>query len=212
MNFEERQARVQALTEAFRTLTLTELALKGSMAAEHLLALQQAVADRKTILIAGATGTGKTTLLQALANAQLTEAPNTTVALIDDTEELLANTSHHLRYPVSGELPAARQVRRAALDGAQRIALGELRNEGDCTAFLESVGHGASGAATLLATSLGDTYERLMAMVGRERPDGTRLLRQIDLVVFMTRDSEGLRVSELVPMREVIERAQLAKR
>lgn len=71
---------------AVAVFTLSDYVAGGIMTAEQAEILRQAVADRRNILVAGGTSTGKTTL----TNALLAEVSKTSdrVVLIEDTREL----------------------------------------------------------------------------------------------------------------------------
>jgi type IV secretion system protein VirB11 len=67
--------------------TLDDYVAAGIMTAAQAIPLREAVASRKNILVAGGTGTGKTTLTNALL-AEIAGTSNQ-VVLIEDTRELL---------------------------------------------------------------------------------------------------------------------------
>ena len=71
---------------AVAVFTLDDYVAAGTMTADQAVLLREAVVARKNILVAGGTGTGKTTL----TNALLAEIAGTTdrVVLIEDTREL----------------------------------------------------------------------------------------------------------------------------
>src|SRR6201999_2414422 len=71
---------------AVAVFTLDDYVAAGSMTAAQVSLLRDAVASRKNILVAGGTGTGKTTL----TNALLAEIAGTSdrVVLIEDTRDL----------------------------------------------------------------------------------------------------------------------------
>jgi hypothetical protein len=71
---------------AVAVFTLDDYVAVGTMTAGHAATLRAAVASRKNILVAGGTGTGKTTL----TNALLAEIAGTSdrVVLVEDTREL----------------------------------------------------------------------------------------------------------------------------
>ena len=76
---------------ASRRYSLEDLGGCGTVPAEMVEPLRAAVRERKNILISGATSTGKTTLLGALANKI---DDNERIFVIEDTAEIRLNKPH----------------------------------------------------------------------------------------------------------------------
>ena len=146
--------------------------------------LQAAVRARKTIVVAGATGTGKTTFLNAL----LREAPpGERLVLIEDTPEIQL---HHANAAglvgVRGRLGEAAVTTADLLEASlrlrpDRIIMGEVRGP-EALSWLRAVGTGHPGSITTVhASSPQGAVEQLalMALMG-----GTEL-RRAELVDYI---------------------------
>nr|WP_207792417.1 P-type DNA transfer ATPase VirB11 [Polymorphobacter multimanifer] len=146
--------------------------------------LQAAVRARKTIVVAGATGTGKTTFLNAL----LREAPSDErLVLIEDTPEIQL---HHANaaglVAVRGQLGEAAVATSDLLEASlrlrpDRIIMGEVRGP-EALSWLRAVGTGHPGSITTVhASSPQGAIEQLalMALMG-----GTEL-RRAELVDYV---------------------------
>ena len=162
--------------------------------------LQAAVQARKTIVVAGATGTGKTTFLNAL----LQEAPpGERLVLIEDTPEIQLHHANAVGLVgVRGRLGEA-EVNTADLLEASlrlrpdRIIMGEVRGA-EALSWLRAVGTGHPGSITTVhASSPQGAVEQLalMALMG-----GTELRRAelvdyvrstVDVFVQLGRDGAG---------------------
>ncbi len=109
--------------------------------------LREAILNRKNILIAGGTGTGKTTLLNALASF-VPESER--IVVIEDTSELQLHAPNLVRLEARREqpgLPAVtmRDLLRATLRlRPDRILLGEVRG-GEAFDLLQALNTGHAG-------------------------------------------------------------------
>lgn len=169
--------------------------------------LRRAVVDRKNILIAGGTSSGKTTFLNAL----LREIPRQErLILIEDTPELV------LTHPNSVGLIAARsQLGEAQVDAEDlliaslrmrpdRIILGEMRGK-EAVTFLRAVNTGHPGSiSTIHADSPRRAIDQLALLVLKAGTnlswdDVTRYItRSVDYIVQLKRSSSGARVIDEV--------------
>lgn len=151
-----------------KRFTAEELVRIGSLAAHVLDLLRAAVADRVNILISGGTGTGKTTLLNALAHS----IPDVErVILIEDTAEIQLDKPDLVRFEARRQqpgLPAVtiRDLVRASLrHRPDRILLGEVRG-GEAFDLLQALNTGHSGSlSTIHANSAQQAIARLTSCV-----------------------------------------------
>ncbi|MGY8632679.1 P-type conjugative transfer ATPase TrbB [Bradyrhizobium sp. 14AA] len=111
---------------AVAVFTLDDYAKAGIMTADHAMALRQAVASRKNILVAGGTSTGKTTL----TNALLAEVAKTSdrVVLIEDTRELQCKAPNLVALRTKDGVVSLSDLVRSSLRlRPDRIPIGEVR-------------------------------------------------------------------------------------
>jgi pilus assembly protein CpaF len=190
-----------------RFFTADELVRSGMMPADVLAALQQAIAGRQNILISGGTGTGKTTVLNALAAF----IPNDErIVLIEDTAELQIGAPNLVRFEARREqrdLPAVtiRMLLRATLrHRPDRIIVGEVRGE-EAFDLLQALNTGHAGTlSTIHANAAEQALARLASCVmqgGLELP--YQAVRQqiadaVQYVVHLARRSGQRQVTELV--------------
>ncbi len=131
--------------------------------------LRDAVQARLPLLIAGPTGSGKTTLVAAL----LAEVPGERIIVIESLPELPrfgARTVRLVEKPPSldgrGAVPLSRLVREALRLRPDRLVVGEIRGH-EARAFLEAAGTGHGGVmATLHAGSAEEARDRLILLAG----------------------------------------------
>ncbi len=144
--------------------TAEELVRIGTLTPELLETTRRAVEENRNILISGGTGTGKTTLLNALSAF----IPDTErLILIEDTSEIQIDKCNLVRLEARREqagLPAVtiRDLLRAALrHRPDRIILGEVRG-GEAFDLLQALNTGHSGTlSTIHANSAAQAINRL---------------------------------------------------
>lgn len=174
---------------------LSALAAAGMLDRSQEAMLRDAVANRRNLLVTGAAGVGKTTLLAAL----LSEAdPRDRIVLIEDVAELAVDHPHVVSL----------EARQANLEGAGRLGLDALLREalrmrpdrlvvGECRGvelreLLSALNTGHDGGAgTLHANSLDDVPARLEALGSASGLDAHAVARQavsaFDLVLHVER-------------------------
>lgn len=168
-------------------------------------ALRTALEDRRTLLVTGATGSGKTTLMAAW----LSEAsPRDRIVLIEDVAEAPVEHPHVVALECrqanlegAGAIDLARLVREALRMRPDRLAVGECRGA-EVREFLAALNTGhRGGAGTLHANSLADVPSRLEAigmMAGlAPEPLARQVCSGVDLVVHVRRTETGDRTAAL---------------
>ncbi len=180
-----------------------ELIESGSVTREILDFLSEAVRQRRSMIVVGGTGSGKTTFLNLLSR-WIPEAER--VITIEDAAELRLNNDHVVRLETrppnlegEGEVSARDLVRNALRMRPDRIILGEVRGD-EVLDMLQAMNTGHEGSMTTLhANSTRDALHRIELLAGFAGFNGTTqtLDRQIgsalDLLVQLTRLPDGRR-------------------
>ena len=173
----------------------------GGLAGQAAELLARVVVGRGNVLVAGSTGTGKSTLLRSLAG----EIPaHERLVVIEDTNELVLPHEHvvHLECVPGrdGGIGVADLVVNALRMRPDRIIVGEVRSPREASALLEAISTGHDGSLTTLhaGSSLGalDRLELLLARSGDVAPDAIArfVARAFDIVVHVGRAKDGLRI------------------
>jgi pilus assembly protein CpaF len=180
-----------------------ELLQRGTLTGEQLELLEQAVGERRSLLISGGTGSGKTTLLGALS-CFIGEAER--VVTIEDAAELRLRRRHVVRLesrPAGiegrGEVTIRDLLRNALRMRPDRIVIGEVRGA-EALDLLTALNTGHRGAlSTVHANSPAEALERLQTlalMAGLGLPHAAiaaQVRGGIDLVVHIERREDGAR-------------------
>ena len=195
-------------------LALHTLIEFGAIAQPMAEVLAAAVHARKTTIISGGTGTGKTTMLNALS-AFIPEDER--LITIEDAAELKLQQPHVARMETRpanieghGELRQRDLVKNALRMRPDRVILGECRGE-EAFDMLQAMNTGHEGSmATIHANAPRDAISRLEQMLGMTGMPMTvqsirsQIASAIDIIVQLTRLSDGKRkvtsVSEVTGM------------
>jgi pilus assembly protein CpaF len=168
----------------------------------------QSLGDR-SVLVAGATGSGKTTLTEIVL-ARI--PPNERIVVIEDIPELSVRHPHAVTMTTrspnaegAGEVTMAELVRESLRMSPDRIVVGEVRGA-EIVDLLLALTSGHRGVSTIHAKSLDEVPERLIAlgMLAGVDPRTTARLVAVAFshVVLCERTDDGHRVRLGVFRRE----------
>ena len=144
-------------------LSLASLLTDGFATAAQSELIHEIASSGHSFLIAGATGTGKTTLLRAM----LLETGGRVVAVEDVTElsgkNIICLQTKPKNIEGMGEITLEELVRQALRMRPDRICIGEVRGP-ELIPMLQALNTGHRGATTLHANSLEQVPERLLSI------------------------------------------------
>jgi pilus assembly protein CpaF len=188
---------------ANKRLDLQEMVRLGTLSDETVDFLQRCIAAQLNILISGGTGTGKTTLLNALSQAV---SDSERIVTIEDAAELQLKQQHVLRLEGrpkniegQGEITIRDLVRNALRMRPDRIIVGEVRGA-EALDMLQAMNTGHDGSLTTVhANAPRDALARIETMVlmaGYDLP--LRAIRQqvasaLDMILHLERLEDGSR-------------------
>ena len=186
-----------------KPITAEMLVEKAAMTKEMLQILQACVRARLNIIVSGGTGSGKTTMLNALSRFI---SDRERIITIEDAAELRLQQKHVVRMetrPPNAQGEGAVHIRQLVVNALRmrpdRIIVGEVRSE-EALDMLQAMNTGHDGSlSTIHANSPRDALSRLEVMVAMANPNlGIRNMRQqivsaTHIVVQMSRLSDGTR-------------------
>lgn len=184
---------------AVGVISLAQYVLDGILSEEQALALRQAVRERRNIVIAGGTSSGKTTLANALL--QEMAATGDRVIILEDTVELQCMADDHVPLRTKPGVASMRELVRSTLRlRPDRIVVGEVRGaEAIDLMKAWATGH-PGGIATLHAGSARGALTRLEQLIQEVVVSVPRALiaEAVDVVVFICGRGRARRVDEIV--------------
>ena len=206
--------RVQRVREA-QIENLVEYGVCPPLIAEYLGAL--VATCQHTMIVAGETGTGKTTMLRSFGSRfKDTES----IISVEDTPELLyphpfyrSLISRSANSEGVGEVTLQEHIKATLRLCPTRVILGEMRSPEAAEAFLEAAQTGHSGLSTIHARNARETLTRLESLLGRaQRGVNVDIVRQqialaLDVVCWCIRDKETgrIRLAEVIEVGQFLE-------
>ena len=178
------------LVDYVKTSVMTELQAR---------VIQAAVAERKNILIAGGTGTGKTTLANAVLNEIATLSPDHRVVIIEDVLELQCSVKNTVFLRTSKNIDQVSLLRATLRLRPDRIIVGEVRDK-SALALLKAwnTGH-PGGIGTVHANSTGAALVRIGQLIQEAGvPAAPELISEaVNIVISITRTATGRCIDEV---------------
>jgi type IV secretion system protein VirB11 len=187
---------------AVAVFTLDDYVEAGIMSAGQAELLRAAVRERKNVLVAGGTSTGKTTLV----NAILAEVAKTgdRIVLIEDTRELQCAAPNLVALRTKdGAATLSDLVRSSLRLRPDRIPIGEVRGA-EALDLLKAWGTGhPGGVGTLHAGSAIGALRRLEQLIQEAVVTVPRALiaETIDLIAVLAGRGSGRRLAELAAVK-----------
>jgi type IV secretion system protein TrbB len=187
---------------AVQVFTLRDYVDQGIMTEVERAAIVKAIRARKNILIVGGTGSGKTTL----GNAVLAEIskihPHHRLIILEDTSELQCRAENFVAFRANDQISMNKLLRTAMRSRPDRIIVGEVRG-GEALTLLKSwnTGH-PGGFATVHANNALAGLIRLEQLIAEatETPMSALIGEAVDVVISIEFSQEGGR-----KVREVVE-------
>ncbi len=184
---------------AVAVFTLDDYAAAGIMTLAQAMVLRRAVAERRNILVAGGTSTGKTTL----TNALLAEVAKTAdrVVLIEDTRELQCQAPNLVALRTQDGVVSLSDLVRSSLRlRPDRIPIGEVRGA-EALDLLKAWGTGHPGGIGTIHAGTGiGALRRLEQLIQEAVITVPRALiaETINVVAVLTGRGSQRRLAELV--------------
>lgn len=187
---------------ASRVFSLDEYVTAEIMSAGHADAIRRAVDDKQNILVVGGTGTGKTTLTNAIIRHMSEHWPDQRLVLIEDTNELQCESPNAVTLRATIDTDMVTLLRATLRLRPDRILVGEVRGP-EALVLIDSwnTGH-PGGVATVHANNAAAGLVRLEALVRRGlagSPVPTlEIATAINVIVSIKKVPGGRRVEDVL--------------
>lgn len=191
--------------KASRVFTLEQYVEAGVMTEQQAGLLRRAVAAHRNILVIGGTGTGKTTLVNAIVHAIVAHDANERLVLIEDTRELQCSAINSVAYKTSSNVNMTQLLRTTLRMRPDRILVGEVRGPEALDLLMAwNTGH-EGGCATLHSNDCMSGLSRLATLVSMH-PSAPRVIEPliadaVHVLVHIQKTPAGRRIKEIREVR-----------
>ncbi len=188
--------------KAIAIFTLDQYIEAGIMTQAQVDVIKTAVKAHKNILVIGGTGSGKTTLVNAVLHEMVVCDPGERFAILQDTSELQCAAANKVEYHTTLEITMTLLLRTILRMRPDRIIVGEVRGP-EALDMLDcwNTGH-EGGAATLHANDEHAALIRLKGLVTRNSsaPNEIEPLigEAVHVIVHIARTKTGRRVHGII--------------
>ena len=181
-------------------IELAQYVADSIMTAEQAAIIREAIGARKNIVIVGGTGTGKTTLTNAVLAELVQVTPEHRLVILEDTAEIQCAAENHVILHTTDAVDMNRLLKSTMRLRPDRIIVGEVR-DGAALTLLKAwnTGH-PGGIATVHANSALAALTRLEQLVAEvsSQPMPEVIGEAVDLLVSIERTPTGRKVRELL--------------
>lgn len=185
---------------ASQLVTLDAYVRDGIMTEQQASQIRKAVASRMNIVISGGTGSGKTTLTNAVIAEMVADAPDHRIVILEDTAELQCVAENSVALHTTDTVDIARLLKSTMRLRPDRIIVGEVR-DGAALTLLKAwnTGH-PGGVTTIHANSALSALTRLEQLTAEasQQPMQAVIGEAVDLVVSIERTARGRVVRDVL--------------
>jgi type IV secretion system protein VirB11 len=185
---------------ASRLIPLDDYVDDGIMTESQAGSITDAISRRLNIVVAGGTGSGKTTLANAVIAEIVRQAPEQRLLILEDTAEIQCAAENAVSLHTSDTADMARLLKSTMRLRPDRIIVGEVR-DGAALTLLKAwnTGH-PGGITTIHANNAVSALRRLEQLTAEasQQPMREVIGEAVDVVISIERTPTGRRIREMI--------------
>ncbi|NKM00944.1 P-type conjugative transfer ATPase TrbB [Rhizobium leguminosarum] len=191
---------------ASRLIPLEDYVRTGVMTEYQASTIRSAISARLNIIISGGTGSGKTTLANAVINEIVKSTPEDRLVILEDTAEIQCAAENAVLLHTSDTIDMARLLKSTMRLRPDRIVVGEVR-DGAALTLLKAwnTGH-PGGVATIHSNTAISALRRLEQLTAEasQQPMHEVIGEAVDLVISIERTPRGRLVRDIIQVERFI--------
>lgn len=185
---------------ASRLIPLDDYVSAGVMTAYQAALIRRAVRDRLNIVVSGGTGSGKTTLANAVIAEIVAASPDHRLLILEDTSEIQCAAENSVSLHTTDSVDMAKLLKSTMRLRPDRIIVGEVR-DGAALTLLKAwnTGH-PGGITTIHANSAQSALRRLEQLTAEasQQPMQEVIGEAVDLVISIARTPKGRQIRDVI--------------
>ena len=191
--------------KAIKIFTLEQYGETNVLSSKHCDVIQDAVRKHRNILVIGGTGSGKTTLINAIINEMIRSDPDERIFILEDTGEIQCAAQNFVQYHTTLDVSMTQLLKTTLRMRPDRILVGEVRGP-EALDLLDAwnTGH-EGGAATLHANDALSGLTRLESLISRNSSAPKEIMpliaEAVDLVIHITRTPKGRQIQQVIEVQ-----------
>jgi len=191
--------------KAIKIFTLGQYVETGVLSPRHSDVIKDAVRQHRNILVIGGTGSGKTTLINAIINEMVRSDPDERIFILEDTGEIQCAAQNFVQYHTTLDVDMTQLLKTTLRMRPDRILVGEVRGA-EALDLLDAwnTGH-EGGAATLHANDALSGLTRLESLISRNPSAPKEIMpliaEAVDMVVHITRTPHGRKIQQIIEVQ-----------
>ena len=196
--------------KATQIFTLEQYQENGIITKEQYKKIKEAIYNpsnstqpKKNILIVGGTGSGKTTLTNAIIDGMVKATPEDRIVIIEDTAEIQCSSKNNVILRAVEKVNMLTLLKATMRLRPDRILVGEVRGK-EALDLLKSWNTGHSGGvATIHANSAKAGLIRMEQLIAEatSAPMHTLIAEAVNIVIFITKTAKGRIVKEIIEVK-----------
>jgi len=191
---------------ASRLIPLEDYVRTGVMTEYQAATIRSAISAKLNIIISGGTGSGKTTLANAVIYEIVNSAPEDRIVILEDTAEIQCAAENAVLLHTSDTIDMARLLKSTMRLRPDRIVVGEVR-DGAALTLLKAwnTGH-PGGVATIHSNTAMSALRRLEQLTAEasQQPMHEVIGEAVDLVISIERTPRGRLVRDIIQVERFI--------
>lgn len=191
--------------KAVAIFTLEQYVESGVLSSKHRDVIKDAVRQHRNILVIGGTGSGKTTLINAIIFEMVLNDPDERIFIIEDTGEIQCAAQNFVQYHTTLDVSMTQLLKTTLRMRPDRILVGEVRGA-EALDLLDAwnTGH-EGGVATLHANDALSGLTRLESLISRNASAPKDIMpliaEAVDMVVHIARTAKGREIKQIIEVQ-----------
>lgn len=189
--------------KAIKIFTLTDYLKEKIITQNQKTIIEESIKTKKNILIVGGTGSGKTTLTNAIIESISKLTPNDRILIIEDTAEIQCSAQNKVISRTTKKVSMQDLVKSSLRERPDRVLIGEIRGKEALDLItIWNTGH-PGGVATVHANSAYEALRRLERLLAQANAHNMEeeIAQAINTIIFIKKTPTGRVVEEILEMQ-----------